>query len=127
MSYGPVNPFKRHREQKDHRGNSIKWWHSYDKNWSRSSWYDYGWYGGYVIASVVLVIGLIVGLCLAIIPPAVKGYDERQCARYSSASGFETKFEDYSYWTWQCYVRYQDRWVTSEDFNHLFVVQGIGD
>lgn len=56
--------------------------------------------GAFTITAVVLIALL------------VPRHDQTVCERFADASGRETKFEHYSFWSWECLVETDEGWVS---------------
>ena len=60
------------------------------------------------------IAGLVLTI-LAITFPISAGYDKRQCYRYGNLTGREVKYQRFSYWTWDCYVRTESgNWISKD-------------
>jgi hypothetical protein len=64
---------------------------------------------------------VIVALLLAVMLPIrqlIHHYDIADCRNFASQSGYETKFAQYTWWTWDCLAETDNgKWVSKDNLH----------
>lgn len=68
-----------------------------------------------IFVAVGLIILLLIGVPVVGITAIDKHYSRINCVKFAEASGFETKFQDYNFFSYECLAKRTDgKWVGSD-------------
>lgn len=70
----------------------------------------------FTVALATCIVVFFAGLTV-IIRQFDHHYTVNDCRKFAESSNYETKFVDYSFWTWDCLVKSGDRWVPMDLFD----------
>lgn len=68
----------------------------------RSGYWRDGWVVTAMVGGIILAVALIVGVVAVIGTRVQKHYDRAACHSFQQATGRETHFVAYTYWSWDC-------------------------